>query len=275
MSQQSRFTGKFRAQTPISNQSSNSKVVKRARESLVCTQCKASKTRCDRRQPCGNCIRRNIAPACGYNPSDGSNIDIGKIGHKLTHLESMVKQIMQNQTSMQSDGQSASFFPAVAQDGPESQFQATNAVQDDQSNRATYVGSTHWSAVLNDLLDLKELLQLSPEMQYEQHELPLRAPHVGNDPIFGAFGSFSLHTIISELLPNKIDVDRLLSHYFQGPVFIIPILHKYQFQRQYREFWANPMDIKPLWLSILFSICYMSAEVRKITSFACRSSDTG
>ncbi|KAL9612891.1 MAG: hypothetical protein Q9167_002524 [Letrouitia subvulpina] len=177
----------------------------------------------------------------------------------------MVKQIMQNQTSMQSSGQLVPWLSEVAQDGPESHTQAIDSVQDDQSTRDNYVGSTHWSAVLNDLLDLKELLHSSPEIQNLQYELPMGASHVGNEPIFGAFSSFSLDKIVSEFLPAKVDVDRLLSHYFQGPVFIIPILHKYQFERQYREFWANPMEVKPLWLSILLSICYMSAEVRKIT----------
>ncbi|KAI4160342.1 MAG: hypothetical protein LQ342_005838 [Letrouitia transgressa] len=166
---------------------------------------------------------------------------------------------------MQSDGQSANWLSEVAQDDAESHNQVIHSVQDDQSNPASYVGSTHWSAVLNDLLDLKALLHFSPEIQNAQYELPVRAPHLSNEPIFGAFSSFSLDRIISEFLPAKVDVNRLLSHYFQGPVFIIPMLHKYQFQRQYREFWANPMEVKPLWLSILFSVCYISAEVRKIT----------
>ena len=177
----------------------------------------------------------------------------------------MVTQIMQNQNSMQSEEQSASRLSEGAQVGPESHIQAIDSVQDDQSNRAIYAGSTHWSAVLNDLLDLKALLHFTPEIQNVQYELPEKAPHVGSEPIFGAFNSFSLDKIVSDFLLDKVDVDRLLSHYFQGPVFIIPILHKYQFQRQYREFWANPMEAKPLWLSILFSICYISAEVRKIT----------
>ena len=176
----------------------------------------------------------------------------------------MVKQLMQNQGPMQSGSQS---FPpsSRAQDVAETQPDAMESLQNDRPSQIDYLGSTHWTAVLNDLLDLKELLRLTPEFQDLQSELPTTGPTVGNEPIFGAFSSFSLDEIISEYLPAKVDVDRLLAHYFQGPVFIIPILHKYQFQRQYGEFWANPAEVKPLWLSILFSICYMSAEVRKIT----------
>ena len=134
MSQSSGFTSKFRAQTATPNQSSSGRVLKRTRESLVCTQCRASKSRCDRRQPCSSCVRRNAAAGCGYHPSDGPNIDIGQlgpIGHKLTHLESMVKQ---------SGGQSASQSSELAQDDPETHPQAIDSVQDDQPNRANYVG---------------------------------------------------------------------------------------------------------------------------------------
>ena len=260
MSERSSFTGKFRAYAPVPRQPSGSKVLKRTRESLVCQQCRASKTRCDRHHPCGSCIRRNAATACSYSPSEGPTVDISQIGNKLTHLETMVKQIMQNQVPTQPDGQSAEGAPG----GPESHFQAVEPVQNDQSNQTTYLGSTHWSAVLNDLLDLKALIQVPPEIEDVHNELPTRAPRVDNEPIFGAFSGFSLDDIISEFLPAKVDVDRLLAHYFQGPVFIIPILHKYQFERQYREFWLNPAEVNPLWFSILFLICYMSAEVRKI-----------
>ena len=265
MSQQSSFTGKFRASPVPPHQSPNNRVLKRTRESLVCAQCRASKTRCDRRQPCGSCIRRDVL--CDYHQSSGSSADSGQIGDKLISLESVVKHILQTQTQTQAQAAelTASYPSGVAREGPGNNIEAQSNSQVDRITQATYVGSTHWTAVLNDLLELKALLHYSPELGAAQDGLPMKALHTSHESIFGAFSSFSLEKVISDFLPAKVDTDRLLSHFFQGPVFIIPMLHKYQFQRQYHEFWASPMQVQPLWLSILFSLCYISAEVRKIT----------
>ena len=177
----------------------------------------------------------------------------------------MVKDLLQTQMQMQNTENSAPYPPAVAKEGPDNHAEAQTSAPDEHNKQASYLGSTHWTAVLNDLLELKVLLHHSPELNAVQYELPAKALHTSHESIFGAFSSFSLEKVISDFLPAKVDTDRLLSHYFQGPVFTIPMLHKYQFQRQYREFWADPMRVQPLWLSILFSLCFMSAEVRKIT----------
>ena len=172
---------------------------------------------------------------------------------------------MNNQDLVRSDGQLTSQRSMVAQDNLRESTDVVDSVQNDHSDAFNYVGSTHWSTILDDLHDLKAFLRTSPDTQDGEHEIPTRAPHVGNEPIFGAFSSFSLDQIISEYLPAKVEIDRLVSHYFQGPVIIIPFLQTYQFQRQYRDFWDDTTEVNPLWLSILFSICYMSFQVRKVT----------
>lgn len=176
----------------------------------------------------------------------------------------MVKQLLDTRNLVQSD-QQAPQGPEAAHDSEQGRSTAVEHIQGDQSNDANYVGSTHWSTVLDDLQDLKALLGVSQEVQDAEHELPSRGNEADGDPIFGALSGFSLGEVISEYLPAKIDVDRLMSLYFQGPIFIIPFLHTHQFQRQYREFWSNTMETNPLWLSILFSICYMSAWIRDTT----------
>lgn len=172
----------------------------------------------------------------------------------------MVQQLIQDQASTQSEQQTLPTYDIPPRE-------AAETINDEP---AKYLGSTHWSTIVNDLHDLKTLLQ--PEAQ-DEDEVP---PHIGQppqadeppprgEPIFGAVSNFSLQEIIYTYLPAKVDVDRLLSSYFQGPFFIVPFLHKYHFQRQCQHFWTNTSEVKPLWLSILFSICYLSAEVRKVT----------
>lgn len=268
MSQVTSFTNKFRVHKTTSTEASNSGVLKRARESLVCTQCRKSKTRCDRRRPCGSCTRRNDPDGCDYRHSSVSNVDVGQfgpIGHKLAHLESMVKQLMHNQISTQSDNRQASQRPEPEQVSKRTRSKAVGSVQEDQSEKGNYVGSTHWSTILDELQDLKSLISVSQDVHDTEDELSVQMVESGHDPIFGAFSNFSIFEVISEYLPAKVDIDRLISLYFQGPIFIIPFLHTHQFQRQYRAFWANTTEVNPLWLSILFSICYMSAWIRDIT----------
>lgn len=146
---------------------------------------------------------------------------------------------------------------------PQAWPEPADVVQDGQSDDANYVGSTHWTAILDDLHDLKALLRAPSETQDVEAETHPRTPQVGSDPIFGTLNVLSQDEIIAEYLPAKVEVDRLLSTFFQGPSFITPFLHAYQFQRQYREFWSNTA-VNPLWLSILFSICFLSSRIRNL-----------
>ncbi|KIX02717.1 uncharacterized protein Z518_08659 [Rhinocladiella mackenziei CBS 650.93] len=88
----------------------------------------------------------------------------------------------------------------------------------------------------------------------------------GGEVIFGASHNYSLQQIVSHHLPPRLEVDRLLAIYFQGETYIVPFIHTYHFQRQYREFWADTANVNPLWLSMLFSICCMASVIRGATS---------
>ncbi|KAK9320542.1 hypothetical protein V1517DRAFT_329144 [Lipomyces orientalis] len=60
MSDFSSFTGKFRARRNTLQESSAAKVTKRYRESLACNQCRKSKLRCDRAQPCSSLCQKRM-----------------------------------------------------------------------------------------------------------------------------------------------------------------------------------------------------------------------
>ena len=140
------------------------------------------------------------------------------------------------------------------------------APQEEQLDRSTYVGSTHWSAILDDIQELKVALS-SASLGLETIERPIISTASvifgsQRELIFGSPDDYSLEQIISEYLPPKLEVDRLLSIYFQGETFIIPFIHTYQFQRQYRDFWADTTAVNPLWVSTLFSICCIANLIK-------------
>ncbi|KAB8229764.1 uncharacterized protein BDW43DRAFT_177396 [Aspergillus alliaceus] len=268
MSDISRFTSKFRARKPTSPSSRTSvaKVTKSPRASFVCDPCRKSKLRCDRGQPCSSCVMRHGSDACSYQWTAGSpanHNDRSTIEARLTHLESLIKSVMHKEELPSGNDELI----------PESSHCSINdavvSSQSDTPDSARYVGSTHWSAILNDIHELKSTLSGASEVQQFGRRTMPETPVPGTELIFGSPHLYSLQQVISRYLPSRVEVDRYLSSYFQGKTFGIPFIHTYHFQRQYQEFWANPNNVDPLWLSILFSICCSVSLIKETTSPGC------
>jgi len=151
---------------------------------------------------------------------------------------------MQNQTLTQ---------PTAPQEIPRDPREATEQ---------EYVGSTHWSSILDDIHDLKVVLNGSSACQDEE-VVNSEASTLSRELIFGSSNDYLIKHIIADFLPSKVEVDCLLAIYFRGEAFIIPFIHASYFQRQYREFWADPTNVNPLWLSLLFSVCCMATSIRQ------------
>ncbi|KAF2096237.1 hypothetical protein NA57DRAFT_43321 [Rhizodiscina lignyota] len=249
----SSFTGKFRAQK---DDSSRGRVTKRPRESYVCNPCRKSKLRCDRGQPCNSCAKRQDGAVCSYQretnhqalPSD-----------RLNHLESMIKLLMQNQASSQSSNGVVVSKPVTPPSLPQDPG-PVDQTRSEEADGIKYVGSTHWSSVLDDIQELRAALGGS--LGDQELEEPMgRETSAGSELIYGSSKNYALQQIISQHLPSKVEVDRLLSIFFKGMAYVIPFVHTYHFQRQYRAFWPDIANVNPLWLSTLFSICYLASLI--------------
>lgn len=259
----SSMTSKFRTNTRKngSTEASTSKITKRPR--LVCTQCHRSKLRCDRGHPCSNCIKKDEAAACNYDRPSGVGDNLSRrseAGDRLSHLESMVKQLIQSQSQALTpphNNETTRDASPVRSDGHTDATGFSNVRLENKQ----YVGSTHWSAVLDDIHDLKVILGRTTDAQDEVADfLPNDNCH-SSEPIFGLPEGYSLDRILTQYLPAKVEVDRHLSKYFQGETFIVPFIHTYHFQRQYRGFWKDTASVNPLWLSMLFSMCHLASSI--------------
>lgn len=257
----SSFTGKFRANNGLHE---SSRIAKRPRESLVCNQCRKSKIRCDKAHPCSNCVKKGEGDTCSYHKAFESSIDLNRhapAGDRLVHLESMVKQLMETQASEHRSSHVASVNPVTPPTLPEDQAPAVDQRQSEESDPIRYVGSTHWSAILDDIHELKSTLGTSADAEDAEVSIMPETRPTSGDPVFGLAENYSLQQIIAQQLPPKVEIDRYLSTYFRGETFIVPFIHTYHFQRQFREFWADPLAVNPLWLSVLFSICFLSSLI--------------
>lgn len=254
----SSLTGRFRLRKD-NNGESSLRVTKRSRESFVCNQCRRAKLRCDRQHPCGTCRDRDTTSACSYQRSTGVNGSGNLTAEdRLAHLEALVKELMHNQDTNES---TPSKSTSSSQPTGESSLLLGEA-RTKGTDKARYLGSTHWSAVLDDIQGLKAVLGAQASVPETDRPVLSEVPGLGKEIVFGSAYNASVEEIILQHLPQKVEVDRLLATYLQGENFILPCVHMYQFQRQYREFWANPTGANPLWLSLLFSICCLASFIR-------------
>lgn len=257
----SNLTGKFRLD------SLTSKVTRRPRESLVCNQCRRSKLRCDRGQPCSSCVKRDEAASCSYQRSPGSRNVSSRSAvaeDRLMHLEDMVTQLIQKPASTILND--VALFAGKPNTPPILPHDPAGSAQPERTDEGRYVGSTHWSAILDDIHELKAVLGVPLAEENNDDPVALDAPVITDDIIFGDSTNYSLTNILTQYLPPRIEVDRAISLYFRGETFIVPFIHTYQFQRQYQAFWADISNVNPLWLSSLFSLCYIATLIGSATS---------
>jgi len=102
--------------------------MKRSRIQLSCSQCRHAKLKCDRKEPCSQCIKKGRE--CTF-PTPATRRKPVSLQTRLRHLESLVKDAM---------------APKPTQDS----FYSTGSVVQNVKETA-YVGATHWAAILDDV----------------------------------------------------------------------------------------------------------------------------
>ncbi|EXJ93043.1 hypothetical protein A1O3_01599 [Capronia epimyces CBS 606.96] len=273
------LTHKFRANIYSLQPPGASKISKRNRQPLSCGPCRLKKLKCDRGHPCETCIKKGDQRSCTYGkaapaaatarPEAGSASvsSRGKAQERLQHLEQLVMRMVDGSASASasastgSSATSSSQADTAATDAdPGSSSMAKEGHLHVGPSESRYVGSTHWSAILEDIQELKTTLGPDPSSSTELDESVDMEPPDSED-LFGPPGNRSLAQILAQALPPRLQVDRRLSMYFKAQYLVIPFIHSASFQRRYEQFWNAPLETPPLWISLLFSICSMSATL--------------
>lgn len=138
---------------------------KRNRILLSCAPCRASKLKCDRQQPCGQCAKKDRSDACEYapkpekkgrrrrRPAPAGGVDDDKsrgrpapkdVTSRLKHLEGVVRDMMgaQSEGAGEADG---------GPSGPPGTQKLRGQVIRGQNQSTAYVGETHCMAMLEDV----------------------------------------------------------------------------------------------------------------------------
>jgi hypothetical protein len=179
---------------------------------------------------------------------------------RLQQLESIVSKML----SSSSDGASKqqSHLGATGSASPEPDDQPAGL----EANEKNVVGKSQWSAVLDEISELRSAAELRVD---PTNAITGRNNRLDEDTLIGASRPSSLEEVLRKHLPPKIQVDRLLSRYFNATYIVVPILHSTQFQRQYEEFWQDSLGVDPIWCATLFAVLCISASI----SFADGSED--
>ncbi|KAF7342058.1 Fungal specific transcription [Mycena venus] len=64
----------------------------RSRITVVCAECKRLKLKCDRRTPCGSCVKRDTVVRCIYSPAAAEKVDLHSLNNRLIHVEQWIQQ---------------------------------------------------------------------------------------------------------------------------------------------------------------------------------------
>ncbi|KAE9376137.1 hypothetical protein N431DRAFT_464187 [Stipitochalara longipes BDJ] len=231
-------------------ESSSQPQTKRTRIQLSCTHCRHAKLKCDREKPCSQCVKKGRASACTFVSPVTRKRPAISMQNRLKHLESLVKGVMtsrppngpQNPTEIH-----RTFFetPIYAKDGvSKSSGQVVLG-----ANETTYVGATHWAAMLDDIEEVKSYFN-EVEREGSPHEESVR-PDLS--VVFNSESLASKEDLLAAL-PERPIVDRLIYRYFNSNSPALHIIHKPTFQRNYKKFWADPHGSPISWLALIYSL---------------------
>jgi hypothetical protein len=150
---------------------------KRNRTRFSCTHCRHAKLKCDRKKPCLQCVKKRRASSCTFPTPVTHSRPVVSIRDRLTHLETLVKGAMTRRPSNE-HGNSATNSHISPPDFL-SQLQNPNGIGGTYvetpihkeviasnhsghvvlgRNDTTYVGATHWAAILDDVRSYTFLL---------------------------------------------------------------------------------------------------------------------
>ncbi|KAK0727272.1 fungal-specific transcription factor domain-containing protein, partial [Lasiosphaeria miniovina] len=231
---------------------------KRTRVLLSCAPCRTSKLKCDRQQPCGQCVKKVRADGCTYAPRPEKSKPARSMAARLKRLEGMVRGMMNVDgvpipekpwppTGTGPDGQS----PSRPRDSTcPNQAQAQIVL----GRSTTYVGATHFMAMLDDIEDLKSYFDEEEEESLGGKRYQDVPEPSSSDTLLISSGLPTSRQELLDVLPPRQVVDRLVQRYFSAHSPSMSVTHRPQFAKQYAEFWANPDGASLDWLAFLYLI---------------------
>ncbi|KAK0664446.1 fungal-specific transcription factor domain-containing protein [Cercophora samala] len=273
---------------------------KRTRVLLSCAPCRTSKQKCDRQQPCKNCLKKAREDLCVYAPKPEKLRPERSMAARLKRLESMVRGMMHTDTNPNTrrggGGVPIPVLTSSSSGAAAAAGQYTTDEHDDEDEdpdpeeragpapigqvvlgksgkgtTATYVGATHFMAMLEDIEDLKSYFD-------DDGEADAGEAGLGPDAGFGSPDAHSpgllllSHTVptckqdLIDMLPPQPVVERLIQRYFDAASPTHHCVHQPTFVNECAVFWQDPNKASLQWLALLFVIIAQGTSFSMFTA---------
>ncbi|QDS68535.1 hypothetical protein FKW77_010902 [Venturia effusa] len=258
---------------------------KRARQQLNCTACRSGKLKCNRQQPCDQCIKRSRDSSCQYlAPPPKKQKRSTK--DRIAHLEGLVVQLMNKDGSVashdsskvtesvngSSDGGSVTTAHYRSSEEPrQSPISGLESLADPSDvgfgqlkishGHMKYKGASHWESILDSIADVKAAIDEGEDFEASEDE-DEGAPSASTFALFGGPAAFTKQYIL-QCVPERPVADRLLWHWFNSTDPALPLIHQPTFLAEYDLFWQEPSETPTMWLALFFSmLCLGSGNAR-------------
>lgn len=223
--------------------------------------------RCDRNEPCQTCIRLGKASACSfpcsptsYSSGNGSGhlTDPSRFQDRINHLEGLVRLLAARQqpSPLVSTTDSTAPFNTSTTTDEASTLAGDFGHMRLKNNLPSYVESDHWTAILEEINDLKDLVKDEAVHAYASaEEESLTLP--GAD-LFFLTAYPNTKKELTAAFPSRPIADSMIAQYFKvADMPITLIIHRRVFFKQYETFWQDPMSTSTMWMTILFGMMYL------------------
>ncbi|KAK9320869.1 fungal-specific transcription factor domain-containing protein [Lipomyces orientalis] len=130
------------------------------------------------------------------------------------------------------------------------------------ATKTTYVESTHWTAILDGIAELKDYFQDEPDHAGYQEFAP---PVPEGDPpelLFSQYLPATKQEILAAIPPRPM-LDRLVAEYLSHKAIAPIIVHSPTFLKEYERFWDSPLATPTMWLGMLFGVMCLAAAYRR------------
>ena len=115
---------------------------------------------------------------------------------------------------------------------------------------ASYVGASHWTAILKEIAEVRNYLDENDDVA-ETVEEDWDTVYQRSTITLGAPKPVSKASLIAQL-PTKEEVDRLLPLWFNSSDPLLFMIHAPTFRAEYSQFWKDPTNTPTMWIALLY-----------------------
>ncbi|KAF2260091.1 hypothetical protein CC78DRAFT_502103 [Lojkania enalia] len=248
---------------------------------LSCNLCRRRKLKCDRKQPCKTCFDRGLSLSCTYSRNVPSSTlepraTPNNVHDRIDQLERLVTSLIDSTaTTNIPNPTTPNGFATTPRDTDPGSLQSDQSFAGEVAgtpdrvkladDATTYTGSAHWTSILDGIAELKDHLDDIPTTP--QPRDPTQSELSGPDLLFGHERHASQSDILASL-PERSEVDKLITTYFASLDVSGAIIHKPSFMHEYNAFWKNPFGAPIMWLGLLFSILCVGTRFQHIHDYS-------